>query len=353
MVHVPDAPERPEPASNKRAGETDGAFRRRMYDEVMGNKPAAPEAPAQVRGADGKFIAKPEGGEGQALQDAADKAAGEKKPEPEVADDTPESREAWIAARRALRRDEYTNEEIDAMDPARVLELGTRRATAQSTLDAEMKRIAGNQPAGAQPSKTTEEQEAESREQADTIARLGIPQDVLDFLPEPEQGKLKTHVGAFLQKQTKAAEGMVNKARAELAEFLGEATVRELAETYPALKAKSPPRDFLDNFYRVRDHYDYFTRDGMKRAMDDAAILTYGRQIKEQVQASMLDRNRASLANQPDPRTLTAPAKGGSVTTREYRRLAFEEVHKGGTLEKQQERLKVRLAGRAIVDAKK
>lgn len=319
------------------------------FDQVMADRDS------QARGKDGKFsstagkipLAKDPGDEDPSQSDdPKPKDDADTAKEPADAADTPEQREKLVVARRALRRDGFSDEEISLFPADKLLAIGAKRADMQARVDERFAQLAQGKPGdqGLPPTNGEVEQAPE--------APAGVlPAEVLGYLPEEDQKKVTDSVARYIQQATKAAEFTANKARLDLRLDRALSIQQELSADYPSLKGERPPPEFEAKVERLAasGQYQLDTREGIKELLSDAALVTYGKQIKQEVQQSMIQRNRAALAGQPDPKTLTAPTRKGTVTKAEADKIAFDVAHSGLKAHEIQPEYHKRLAGRQII----
>lgn len=331
----PDTPEDAARAANQvdRTPEEREKFEREMFDKVMA------ERNGQPREADGKF-----GKTASRPELKHDKPEAEAKSDKPAATDTPEAREKVILARKALRRDGLTDAQIDELFPGdKLMLMAGIRSPLQDKTD---KRFAELQ-AGRKPDAEDLPATDAEGEQDEPAPAVELPPDVLEYLAPEDQGKLNKAFATHVSQATKAAKVEADKARFELLTERRDGIQRELAATFPSLKGDAPPefQAKCDQLARGGT-YQLATRDGLRELMNDAAKIVFGETLKQEVQKSMIDRNRAALAGQPDPRTLTAPTRKGTVTQDEVNRKAFEL--KGLPLQEARSELHKWKAGREI-----
>lgn len=296
------------------------------------------------RGTDGKFE-KPTGK--IPLKPDAESEADAPAEEVTEEAETPEQREKIVAAKRALRRDEWTADEIEGLSASQLLTIGSRRSAAQAKIDAKFAEL--SEGSDADPAATKAAQEKAEQEEA-TYA-VPLPPDVLEYLNEPDREKLTTHITQHVMRATKAAETVANQARRDIFEERCVGVQEKLAEKYPALKGQPPP-EFLAKFHALVNSgsYQTDTREGAAELMEDTALIVFGKNHTAQVQQSMLTKNRAALNGQPDPKTLTAKTGKGTLTRLEYETKAFEVARSGVSQQEQHESLHKWVAGREVKD---
>lgn len=338
------------PTPAKSAAETDAQQRSALTEAMkMARFSADPTVTSNEIAARSGGESHKEGADGSGTKEAgepagsAEAAKEAERPAGAVADaaQTPEARERYVDAIRAMRRDGWSEADAGELlkDPKRVDHALKVIAARQAKTDERMRELTS--------------QRGESRPKADSAGPTGqvesgtdnaatnatdLPAGVLEYLPEAERQALAKWAATKAPKATpKPADPEVERMRGEAestrAAILEERAVtiqRELSGEFPALKAAEPPAGFLEVMKRRAGAYDVHTREGLADLMRDAALIHFGPALMQQARTNTITKNREARTGSPDATTLR-PQTRETGTDRDARdRDALEAAQLGG-----------------------
>lgn len=257
--------------------------------------------------------------------------------------------EAVKAARRALLRDEWEVEDVDALPIDKLLKLGSTRAKAQEKLDRRFTELKAGAPASAPAAKTEPEPsgglldsilsvDADPTNGTAAKATGTDPEaevsSVLELLDDEHSAKVKS----ALEKEraaTQRALQIANRAtEAALSARIHGARDRLASEFGAVLQ---DPKD-LDAVFRTMGQLDpeasvlfHGSTADLDKLMRRAVLAEFGDTLKQQSHAARVAQNRAARSGSPEVRTGPTASPGGRTPTAEDRMKAkFQAITEVG-----------------------
>lgn len=305
--------------------------------DASAEKPKGKAGEAPKRDASGRF--QKAAAAAQSAPTSKGEAPAESKPEapaapkadakPKPDSDTPEKREEWVRARNALKRDKYTDEEINAMPRGVAINIGLKRAQAQSEADrAFSKRKTANR---------SDDGRGEDSEPSERAATGKVSPKAGDNEPP---GQPNDVVRAALERLTpaerKAIEQRLEESSAakqhleqSLAVRLVHTTRAELTKEFSAIAEEGA-------FQRVVAKMDDLDPEGkalgnpesFAELMRNAAYIVLG----PETVAAMAERTRGAVDDDVDGQPETGGRRGGSkgLSRDEYETLVVEALKATG-----------------------
>lgn len=234
---------------------------------------------------------------------------------------TPAQREKRVDAVRALRRDGWTEEEIDDLPPARLLSIGAKRAELQAKTDARFETLKGSKPASENREPIAEARGRTNRTEEEDEASPGAADldQLLDEIADPD------HASKVKVKVTEA-EQRAAKAEARLLAVNIRAAKSELSALFPKLEEQAEWQRVLARMDKLDpSRTNGGDPDAVLQLMRDAYYIVFGPEItgKAQARKKLTDTTNQHLDGQPDTGSSnSAPAK--RLTPEEADRAAYE-----------------------------